>query len=461
MNFDVDIYRSVTESIYLICQKDEGIQPIDLIDFVNKVTFHESMNQMFMSGTIEFTVPKGYFGSLGIRVGIQDVLSIKIKSVKSISKTSYIDNDESIQDVFVVNKVSKIDTPGNSILDTYKLNFISKESVKDKRERIQKSFKNKKRSDIIKEIYENNMKSESNLTGNADTDHADFFCVVPNWNPSKTINWLMSGCEADESKNFYFFQRFSTDGKIETVFENFRTLCGQEPSVGLDSKNASGYVSNFDVAQQSNLSNDYFDKARMTVSDPIVMEYDFLQNSINGSLSSRAFFYDITTKKYTKNDYVYKDDGPEPSLPNLKKFITSSPMIETNETYNSPTSSVFLFPKAKFRFDKAESEVGVDRTEQWYQDHISQKEISIANAVVIETAGDTQRRIGETVMFSNFIKDYDSDNSPFQHDEDGTEMGGKYLIFGLERVFEYPEANPPGQGKCLNRMVLVRDGNPI
>lgn len=457
-----DVLKFSTNQIVIISQKQNGAQSVPIIDYIDNLTIHESMGQLFMDGNLEMTVPKGWMASLDLKMGRQDVIVFDINSVKSLSGGQWSENDKSIVGAFTINKFDRIDLEDSSIYDRYRMSFISQEAVKDKRERIQKSYRDLKRTDIIKEIYNENVKVTSNLVGDADTDHADFFCVIPNWNPSKTINWLINGCESDDVNDFYIFQRFNSEGKIETVFDNYKNLSSQSPVVGEDDSLASGYLASFDVLETQNVETDYGQKARITLTNPMILETDFLMSSMKGVWSNRSFFYDTTTKKYTKKDYVYKDSGRDPSFPRLKKFITDSAVLETNETYNNPETSVSMYPKAKNRFDSREPEVGVDRTEQWIQKRISQKDVSTMTAIAIEVPGDTQRRVGETVMFSNFIKDdlqEDNSTKPFQHDDIGKEMGGKYLIYDIKRVFTYPIATRE-QPSCINKMILVRDGVP-
>jgi len=271
---------------------------------------------------------------------------------------------------------------------------------------------------------------------------------------------LKMGCKENDIKNFYFFQRINSDGELETVFENFKNLCNQKPTLGNEDDPASGYVCSLDVQTgDDELDSDYESRMKSVIGTPVVMEMDFLDKSTKGVWSSTCFFYDITTKKYTTKKYNYKDSAPSPLLNSRdEKFITDNIFTDFNESFNNTESSIFLLPKAYLRFDEQETELGVDRLEEWYQDHISQKETSIFNAISIETVGDTNRRVGETVMFSNLVgNNYDDENSQvaFQSD-DGREYGGKYLIFAIQRHFEFPYDKK--QGSCTNKMILVKDG---
>lgn len=456
-----DLFKFKTDELTLVPNQGGDVKSVDLLTFVDMITFRESLNQMFIEGSLTLTVPKGYFSSLNIYLGPSDALKVSIRSFKTLKDDQCEDNDVSISDIFIINKISKVEIT-SQIYDKYNISFISPEGVKDKGQKIQKSFSNVKRSDAIKTLYDTTLKVNANLNTNADTDNADFCCVIPNWSPSKSINWFLSGCYQNDIKNFYFFQRINKEGKIETVFENYKTLCEKDVSVGRDGELASGYISSLDSINNQDYDPDtnYKQKMKFTISEPIIYDRDMLQKSMSGVWSSKVHFYDITSKKYTFKDFNYKDQSPKPLLNrNDRKFVKETDIIQLDETLNSPESSVFLLPKARYRFSVNESLLGSDKKEDWFQEHISQKETSIFNAVVIEVPGDSQRSAGETVLFSNLIRnDYnDRENSVgFEQDNEGKEMGAKYLIFQLERTFEFPQGNT--QPRCLNRMILVRDG---
>jgi len=454
----VDVYRFIFDRILLVPSEPDKA-PVDLSTFVDSLDMYESLNQMFVQGSMKLTLPKGYLSSVGIKIRAQDALDFQVRSINTILNNTFQKNETNISCIFYINQVTSTEID-NEIYDKMNLNFVSIEAVKDKSVRIQKSYKNQKRSDIIREIYESSLQSTAELSGNAETDDKDFFCVIPNWSPSKTINWLKMGCKENDIKNFYFFQRINSDGELETVFENFKNLCNQKPTLGNEDDPASGYVCSLDVQTgDDELDSDYESRMKAVIGKPVIMEMDFLDKSTKGVWASTCFFYDITTKKYTTKKYNYKDSAPSPLLNSRdEKFITDNIFTDFNESFNNGESSVFLFPKAYLRFDSEETELGADRFEEWYQDHISQKETSIFNAISIETVGDTNRRVGETVMFSNLVgNNYDDENSQvaFQSD-DGREYGGKYLIFAIQRHFEFPYDKK--QGSCTNKMILVKDG---
>lgn len=457
-----DLFKFETDELILVPNQEGDVKSVDLLTFVDRLTIKESLNQMFIQGSLDLTVPKGYFSSLGVYLGPSDLLKLSLRTFKTLTDNEYKENNVYFSNYFIINRINRVNVTSD-IYDKYSISFITPEAVKDKGVKIQKSFSNVKRSDAIKQIYNNNLKVDAELISEVESDNSDFCCVIPNWAPSKTIHWFLTGCSQNETKNFYFFQRTNKEGKIETVFDHFKNFSKQKVSVGKEKEYGSGYVCSIDslnTADELPDPSNYGQKMKYVISEPIIFDKDTLEKSMSGVWSSRTYFYDPTTKKYTVKDFNYKNDGPNPLLnEGDRKFVGETNIIQLDETLNSPSSTVFLLPKARYRFKNDEPDIGVDRKEQWFQEHISQKEICLFNSVMIETPGDSQRRAGETVIFSNLLRqEYNGDNTNngFEQDSEGREMGAKYLIFEIERIFEFPQGNK--NPRSVNKMILVRDG---
>lgn len=462
MRNQVDIFRFLIDKIELAYTSGSG-GLLDLNTFVDKLTIQESMNQMFIQGQVYLTIPKGYLSSSRVQIKAQDAIRISVKSENTLLNDELVMNTTNLSSVFYINRIDRIDIE-SQIYDKYVLNFTTPEAIRDKKTKVQRSYRNQKRSDIVSDIYNKDIKVNSSLVGNADSDAKDFYCVIPNWTPSKAVNWVKSGCTKNQVKNFYLFQRMNSQGEIETVFDDYKTLCEQPPVVGQESSPQTGYITSLDVqtsdGNNDDLESDYKSRMKTVIGNPKVLEMDMVDKSLRGVWSSTAFFYDITTKKYTSKKFSYKDDSPDPFLnKNSDKFFEDNLVSDFSDLFSNGESSVFLLPKAHLRFDQSETELGVDRIEEWYQESISQKEASIFNAISIELPGDTNRRVGETIMFSNLVgKNYEFENSRISFESDnGREFGSKYLIFALERVFEFSHGESR-KTSCRNKMIIVKDG---
>jgi len=458
---------------------------INLSNYVREITLNESIDNMFVTGTVKVVVPRGLFSDLNCRFTGEDLVNIKIKTFYKIPK---ITNQKSIKGeslnptdkkhsgvpIDVVLVVMGLDYSTQSYSssgvlsethDEIVFNLISAEGILDKNQKVKKAFSKKNRVEIIKQIYNDYLKldneSSAVLIGNPDCEN-DFTCIIPNWAPSKAIAWLLTGCYDSYEKNYLFFQRLNRD-KIETIFDTFSNIAKKDPIIG-DRNDVSFGLLGLDSSTTSlDETKDIENRLRTLLKPVRVLNSSILEHSFAGTWASKAFFYDITRKKYFdgkevnagKGEFVYRDDARAPEIDDYKKFITT-------DEYSKPESFITIHPKQQFLFHTDEEVEGVDKKENWFLENNSQKNLNMFSRISITTIGDTDVRVGETVTFShNILRNL---NDPVKEikkklDTSKEELGGTYIIWGIERVFKTPTND--SNLVCENRMILLRDGAPL
>lgn len=475
MKYPIDSFELIVVNL-LVKDSDDVI---DLRPFVKEIAIKESMSDMFVTGSITVQLEKGILSSKKSFPKAQDILSFSIKSmykiptedVASVGDDSITgkansgkielggveENEQNIEGDFVIYNIQKVESLDPSVHEM-KLNFISREGIKDKTVKVQKSYRKKKRVETIQQIYSDFLEVDSTLNAEVQ-DENEFTCIIPNWSPSYSIHWLLSGCVKDKDKNFLIFQRFK-DGKIETKLDTFFNVAKKEPIVGTKNNPEYGFIESIDTTRDINEEKNFKMRLRMVTDVTRIQRLNTLEWGMAGTWASKAFFYDITRKKYLKGkevnngkgEFSYKDDAEEPKVDDYKKFV-SDDFLNENDFY------VTLIPKAQYRFHEDEEKEGVDRTEEWYLEHISQVNLNNFFTLNITSIGDTNVSIGETVTYCNLIgDDFEDENEPLQlqFDTEKKELGGTYILWSLERIFTTPQANQSAM--CKNVMTLVRDG---
>lgn len=475
MKYPVDSFEIVIANLFT----KDGDDVIDLRPFVKEIQIKESMSDMFIHGSIIIQAEKGILASKKSFPKAQDILSLVIKSMYKIptesveelnddsilpsQSTSQIElggveeNEETIEGSFVIYNIETVESIDPSI-HQMKLNFMSGEGVKDKTTKIQKSYKKKKRVETIKQIYSDFLEVDSSLVSDAEDEH-EFTCIIPNWSPSYSIRWLLSGCMKDKDKNFLFFQRFK-NGKIETKLDTFSNIAKKDPIVGSRNNPENGFIETIDTTRNINEEKNFRMRLRMVTDVTRMQRLNTVEWGMAGTWASKAFFYDMTRKKYLKGkevnngkgEFSYKEDAEDPQIDDYKKFV-SDDFLDENDFF------VTLLPKAQYRFHEDEEKEGVDRTEEWYLEHLSQTNINNFFTLNITSIGDTNVSIGETVTYCNILgDDFEDENEPLQlqFDTEKKELGGTYILWSIERFFTTPQANQ--NATCKNVMTLVRDG---
>lgn len=471
------------EPTQIVFIPSDGGESVDLRPFLQELKIRESVNDLFVTGSIKIRLPKGLLPELKSFPTTQDSIFITIKSIYKIptnelpspigdgsvnpnttkgeitpsNKTE--DGDEISGGFFVYN--IKYNRSIDFIHDEMMLEFISLEGVKDKIKKVKKSYNKKKRSDIIRDIYSEFLEGTASLNGEAESEH-EFSCVIPNWSPSKSIHWLLKGCYKDKEKNFLIYQRFK-NGQIETRFDTFSDLAKSEIIVGEESSASNGFIEKIDALSSLDEEDVINLRLRSVIETPIIQRVNSLEQSMIGAWASKAFFYDITRKKYLrgkkvnsgKGEFSYKEDAEDPQVDDsYKKFII-------NDDLNEKDAYVSLYPKNKYLFHDDEEDPGMDRFEDWVLEHRSQKSLNSFYTLQITSIGDTTVSIGDRVTYANSKGvNFKDENEPLKQklDDDKKELGGTYILWSIERVFNFPRPEEGYKGECKNIMTLVRDG---
>ena len=181
-----------------------------------------------------------------------------------------------------------------------------------------------------------------------------------------------------------------------------------------------------------------------------------------GAWGGTLYFYDQTRKKYFEKEYNYKEDGPDPFVDsNTKKFIEDE-YKGLKDTIGSPESYKAFAPKHKFLFHSDEEDEGVDRTEEWLDTTLTQKNLNVYAPIEIQIVGDSNRRVGKCVTFAdmqirNLTKETDTKT---EIDKEKKSLGGKYLITDVTHEFRFTSSDDKDNQYHLTTLRMLRDGAP-
>tara|TARA_Y100001937_G_scaffold121901_1_gene181419 strand:- start:2686 stop:4104 length:1419 start_codon:yes stop_codon:yes gene_type:complete len=438
----------------------------NLVPYFTNLELVESLDSPFLTGSLEFSVLKGELVAQGVNFTMQDFLLVGVSSVESIQtlgdKTS-ISEPRMIGGLFYITDMIKKEITDPKV-DTYKVSFASTEVLNEFTKKISKSYKNKTRSEIVKLITEDFLLKDSvqntNQIGTFEDTKDSFQCVIPRWSPIKAISWLRGGsvsAENQDSKCFYFFQTFDEDLNRKLNYTSFRTMLRKNPTIGFKDNLKSGYaIMPYDV------NTDEFSKRALSRRVPlrcVVRGVSGLEQISKGTFSSKLLSHDVVRKKFTEHTFEYDNETVANEKINVGLMIEDNKAQENFDTLflKSGESFVKMNSDHKNLFRKSETNLGVNKTETWFQDKLSQSNTKDYIKMDITLYGDTSRNVGETVMFTTYGA-YEKDDAALVIDEMGQDLGGKYLITKLVHKFNISDEDGSNPARNTTTMTLVKDG---
>ena len=473
MAWEPDLSKPIDEFEMRVCDIFTGNfkeEPFSVIPYFERLDLMEDIDSPFLQGTLQFSVLKGEMQSLGMSFTMQDFLLIEVSSLESIentSKPSQLTEPRFIGGLFYITDILKKEVT-NPKVDSYTIHFASTEVLSEYSRKISKSYKNKTRQDIIKTITNDFLVKDSRseqklLLGEFEETRDDYQCIIPNWSPIKSIMWLSKGCISrsdSDSKSFYFFQRFEDDLDRSFNFQSLNTMMKQKPSVGNDGDFLSGYAitpHNSDLNEKTKRT-----FSRRTPLRCVTRNISGLDRLSKGLFSSKLLSHDMVRKTFTEKTFEYDNSHVANKDTNVGLVLEENSVQEGLDKKFLKTGDCYVTVTTDHKnlFRKSETNLGVDKTEDWFQGRLTQKNIKDYITMDIVVYGDTNRNVGQTVMFTSAgLYDNDDDSSSkLIMDQEGIDLAGKYMITKVVHTFSKDDQNGSLGGKNTTTMTLVKDG---
>lgn len=239
----------------------------------------------------------------------------------SFSKPDY---DTKIEKTFRVYKISdRMLTKDQN--ENYRLNFCSEESVLSEQYRISKSYRNKKISDIVKDILKNELLVHSTKLNDSNIEETKGVrnLIAPNKKPLETLNWLTSQSVSNKMGNgsFYlFFENF-----YGFNFKSMQTLFNGEiyATYNYEPKN---------IGQDVNVD------FRNVISYDVISNFDTLKSINSGTYSNRLLTIDTIRQTYKVIDFDYDKFFSSANKLNKNKIMSDAKNRKKDALNNTPNS---------------------------------------------------------------------------------------------------------------------------
>ena len=392
-------------------------KPINVAEFIERLTFSESINNPALMGEMKISEAQGLLDNFPI-IG-EELLTIR-----------YIDffGDEINQQFFVYSVSDAAPTTQQTIL-TYTLKFVSTHHLLDMSRNVQKSYQDKTIKEMIELIFDEYLVDTTRFPNSnneieiEDTDGVQTI-VIPSFSPIAAIDFLTrrSYSATNKSSNYYFYQ---TREKFKIKTHEQMIKDGREGAI----------VYTFDPAIQVDDIATRNDAMNNILSFKINNRLNTMREISSGAMISDVVEVDILNKQFIFNPYTYRD--------NVQDFT------HTDKTIRFPHTEKFRqdffeadgIPKSHMVFIDAE------RPNQKYKEIISSK---ISNryyhtefTVDVEIYGRNDISAGDIIKLNIYNFEAIIDKQP----EFNKSLSGYWLIQSIKHDLDHDKSY-----KCFLRL---------
>lgn len=302
-----------------------------------------------------------------------------------------------IEKKFRVYKIANRDT--TTSLQAYILSFCSEEMILSSKQKISRSYKGIRISQIIRDILKNDLGVSDDRIGIFEETENLVDVIIPRMDPFEAINWLLLRARSVNKSAFFFYE--NADGFNLISYEELIKL----PSYSIYTQSVK--TDNEDIQTNENT----FTVLRFTE------DFDILKNIRYGGYNSTLFSLDLVSKQYD----VFSSNAVE-----ISKMGLLNDYISTNNFTDRFGSSLLdpAFGSIKFAIS---NDADTERNPIAYGDWLPQTTTRLALMhtfkVMCVLPGDPILTAGNTIE-AEFINSQPQDNNI----EENKYRSGRYLI---------------------------------
>lgn len=294
--------------------------------------------------------------------------------------------------------------------------------------RISKSFKQKKYSEMVQTIFDEELKVKEGMGGSLkgkslekeDTDGM-FNVIIPNWKPLTAINWLAARAIKEKACNFLFWEDHE-----KFHFKPIDKLMKEGPV-------AKYYHQTQNVSENSgSTTTSYYNAEEVNFKDTA----DVLFYGMAGMLGNRMMEIDFTKKLVTHFSDEAKTGGhieQDKAFDYDKSFGSvkhadqkGKPFVDFASDFKEGSRFTML-PKHTYAHEDMEH----FEQEKWFRERISQHASLDYFHLHIWVTGSFKRKVGEKIEFM-----YHSPEKQQGEPKKDKKVSGNYLIKSIRRKFD-------------------------
>lgn len=408
----------------VILSSYNGFQ-LELKNNIIEIVIHESMDRSCLTGHVIVVDNMNLVRNVPIIGNEEITLSFYTPSRRMIDKT------------FFCYKIDpKADDPSNKALSTYKIHFVSKFFVDDRKKKISQSFKNKKYHEMVKTIFTENISTTKKFTIQETLEKRNL--VIPYMSPFDAIDLIstMAISKNTNDESYLFFEDmdgfyFCCMNYISKYLQKAAIPTFKWFRVGLSSSDKR--LEMMDIEKDMKRIEEY---SYMSCNNTI-------NNIKNGLFSSKNLIHDVTYKTLKHTDFSYNNDFYKLDLLNTYGILP-----EKGDEFSKQNFAHYrMYSQHSYQFTNVLKNEDFDRTILRRNARLAQLENARFSILV---PGDSQIRMGTSVNVEIPSTQPTKPNEPIELDP---YVSGKYMITELTHIVTTQEYKM--------RLHLERDSMPL
>jgi hypothetical protein len=405
-------------------------QRIEIKKLLVEMSYYEDIYSFSASGYITLIDAQGFIELM--RLTGNEFIEVNFGKVKNAPNGT--------NQLFRVYKSSARNPSGNMNSELYTLFFCSEELMLSEQNKISKSFKGNKISNIINNILTDKLKVKSSKIDKIEETTGMYDFIMPNIKPFEAISWVSTYARpstnpgADmlffETKNGFTFRSLQSMFK-DSVYATYK----------YETKNIDDKIQSF---QEKTIS-----VLEYEISKP----FDALNEINSGTLSSRTLSLDPLTRttKITDFDYEkFKTQSQSLNSGGIQDTLKNRLGKKSNENYEG-VFNVAFGNSDQYKVPYIKQQVGSVAKDIFVENFVPNRiaQISLANYTTIKAVipGDPGITAGRTINFNLLSL------KPGKEKELDKFYSGKYLITAVRHIIE-------SQGKYTTVLEIAKDSTP-
>lgn len=387
-------------------------QRIEIKKLLIEMSYFEDIYSFSASGYITLMDAQGFIELM--RLTGNEFIEVNFGKVKNAPNGT--------DQLFRVYKSSARNPSGNMNSELYTLFFCSEELMLSEQNKISKSFKGNKISNIINNILTDKLKVKSSRIDKIEETTGMYDFIIPNIKPFEAISWVSTYARpatypgADmlffETKNGFTFR------SLQSMFKDDVYATYKYETKNIDDKTQSFQEKTISVLEYE-------------ISKP----FDALNEINSGSIANRLISIDPLTRSYTKTDFDYdkfKTQSKSLNSAGVQDSLQNRLGKKSNESYDGVLKLAFgNSNQQNTPYVKQQGGVAKDIFIETYIPNRT-AQISLANYTIVKITipGDPGITAGRTINFNLLSL------KPGKEKELDKFYSGKYLITAVRHIIQ-------------------------
>ena len=343
--------------------------------------------------------------------------------------------------------------------ERFSLDLISEQGMSNLHAKVSKAYSGMTADQIVTDIWYRYL-DHGGMTLTTEKSERMEQCIIPNWTPFKTFNWLASRASTEISKpicNYVYFETMD-----HTYFYSLNTLATQVPTLTLMLE-----ASVVDPHKITGLAG-----GLIKVNEILYLnQFDKIDNLTTGQYASKLITHDILKKQIRQSDYYSYDWddanhlGPHPPFANsisevqtgnnprisyAPPFDINTHIAEGNRLTDFTDSHVAFYPKHDKMYGDNSSMEYDNQVEKWRLQRNAHMSLYKGIKMQVRCGGFHAARVGTTV---NLIVPAPQGCIRPEEAYDKA-LTGRYMITAIRHII----GNEKGEIAYKMDLELVKDG---